>query len=89
MFLFVIRLMMASLRAETCSEWYVIINTRWKVVAKEGLVIPILFNYVHWPYLKTSSAFSFTCLVAPLNLLVNYYNSPQIFGQRFQSKPMR
>jgi hypothetical protein len=49
MFLFVIHLMMAGLRAETCSEWYVIINTRWNVAAKEGLVILILLT-VNVPY---------------------------------------
>jgi hypothetical protein len=45
MFLFVIHLMMVWLRAETCSEWCVIINTRWNVVAKEVLVILILSSY--------------------------------------------
>jgi hypothetical protein len=39
-----------------CSEWYVIINTRWNVVAKEGLFIHILSSYTQQDAFTQSKA---------------------------------
>jgi hypothetical protein len=79
MFLFVIHLMMVWLRAETCSEWYVIINTRWNVVAKEGLVIPILpFTRLNKPRSNYKTTWQLilinTCAFLILDLLSRYIN---------------